>query len=189
MYETSDLRKGLKVEIDGDPYIVLEAQFVKPGKGNAFTRTKLRNMKTGNVLERTYKSGEKLQPADLIEKQMQYLYVEGEQYCFMDTQTYDQVFLNPEQVAEVKDMMPENILVDILFHSGEAIGVTLPNFVELAVVSSEPGLKGDTSSGATKPATLSTGYTINVPLFVEEGELLKIDTRTGQYVERVKVRR
>jgi elongation factor P len=187
MYETSDIRKGLKVEIDGDPYIVIDFQFVKPGKGNAFTRTKLRNMKTGNVLERTYKSGEKFTPANLEEKQMQFLYVEGEQYCFMDTKTYDQVFLTPEQVADVKDMMPENILVDILFHSGEAIGVTLPNFVELEVVSSEPGVKGDTSSGATKPATLSTGYTINVPLFVEEGEVLRIDTRTGSYVERVKV--
>ena len=186
MYDTSDIRKNLKVEIDGDPYVVVEFQFVKPGKGNAFTRTKLKNMKTGLVLERTYKSGEKLTPASLEERQMQYLYPEGEQYCFMDTETYEQVFLSTEQVGDGRNFMYENIVVDILFFRGtEPIGVTLPTFVELEVTQSDPGLKGDTSGGATKPATLSTGHTVNVPLFVEEGDTLRIDTRTGEYVERV----
>lgn len=186
MYETSDIRKNLKVEIDGDPYIVVDFQFVKPGKGNAFTRTKLRNMKTGNILERTYKSGEKLTPAQLEEKQMQYLYHDGTNYCFMDTSTYEQVFLSPEQVGEAAELMPENTVADILFHAERPIGVTLPNFVELEVVESEPGIKGDTASGASKPATLATGATINVPLFIEQGDVLRIDTRSGEYVERVK---
>lgn len=186
MYDTSDIRKNLKVEIDGDPYIVVDFQFVKPGKGNAFTRTKLKNMKTGNVLERTYRSGEKFTPANLVEKQMQYLYAEGDQHCFMDTSTYDQVYLTEDQIGDGLGLLTENLVVDILFHSHEAIGVTLPNFVELEVTESEPGLKGDTSSGATKPATLSTGYTLNVPLFIDEGDTLRIDTRTGEYVERVK---
>lgn len=186
MYDTSDIRKNLKVEIDGDPYVVVEFQFVKPGKGNAFTRTKLRNMKTGNILERTYKSGERLTPADLEERVLQYLYLDGENYCFMDNETYDQVFLSPDQVGDARELLPENINVDILFHREKAIGVTLPNFVELEVVESEPGIKGDTASGASKPATLSAGATINVPLFIEEGDILRIDTRTGEYVTRVK---
>ena len=185
MYDTSDIRKNLKVEIDGDPYVVVEFQFVKPGKGNAFTRTKLKNMKTGNVLERTYRLGEKLTPASLEEKQMQYLYPDGDKYCFMDTQTYDQVFLTEEQMGDATNYLVENIVVDILFHGTEAIGVTPPTFVELEVTKSDPGLKGDTSGGATKPATLSTGYTINVPLFIDEGDVLRLDTRTGEYVERV----
>ena len=186
MYETSDIRKNLKVEIDGDPNIVIDFQFVKPGKGNAFTRTKMRNMKTGNVLERTFKSGEKLTPANLEEHQMQFLYCDGENYHFMDTGTYDQVFLTPDQVGDARDLMPENTVVDILFHAGKALGVTLPNFVELEVVESEPGIKGDTASGASKPATLSTGATITVPLFIEQGDILRIDTRTRAYVERAK---
>jgi elongation factor P len=186
MYDTSDIRKNLKVEIDGDPYIVVDFQFVKPGKGNAFTRTKLKNMKTGNVIERTYRSGEKFTPAALEERQMQYLYPEGDQYCFMDTTSYDQVFLTADQVGDARYFLTENIVVDILFHRSEAIGVTLPNFVELEITESEPGIKGDTSSGATKPATFSTGYTINVPLFIDEGDVIRIDTRTGQYVERVR---
>ena len=186
MYDTSDIRKNLKIEIDGDPYIVVDFQFVKPGKGNAFTRTKLRNMKTGNVLERTIRSGEKLTPANLEEKQMQYLYADGDQHCFMDTGTYEQVYLTEDQIGDSYRFLSENLVVDILFHGSEAIGVTLPNFVELEVTESEPGLKGDTSSGATKPATLSTGATLNVPLFIDEGDMLRIDTRSGEYVERVK---
>lgn len=185
MYETSDIRKNLKIEIDGEPWIVVEFQFVKPGKGNAFTKTKLKNMKTGNIIDRTYRSGEKFTPANVEEKEMQYLYAEGDQYCFMDTKTYEQVYLQADQVGDVRDLMPENINVDILFHGVEAIGVTLPNFVELEVTESEPGVKGDTTSGASKPATLSTGATINVPLFIDEGDTLRIDTRTGEYVERV----
>jgi elongation factor P len=189
MYETSDIRKNLKIELDGDPYIVIDFQFVKPGKGNAFTRTKLRNMKTGAVIERTYRSGEKFTPAALEEKQMQYLYADGDQYCFMDTGTYEQVYLTKEQIGDGFGFLTENLVVDILFHSHEAIGVTLPNFVEIEVAESEPGVKGDTTSGASKPATLTTGIVIDVPLFVEAGDVLRIDTRTGEYVERVKLTR
>jgi len=186
MYETSDIRKNLKVEIDGDPYIVVDFQFVKPGKGNAFTRTKLRNMKTGNILERTYKSGEKLNPAALEEREMQFLYNDGENYCFMDTKNYDQVFLTPDQVGEARELLPENLVVDIMFHAEKALGVSLPNFVDLEVVESEPGIKGDTASGASKPAKLAAGAIINVPLFIEEGDVLRINTRSRSYVERIK---
>jgi elongation factor P len=189
MYETSDIRKNLKIELDGDPYIVVEFNFVKPGKGNAFTKTRIRNMKNGNVLDRTFRSGEKITPANVEEKEMQFLYAEGDQYCFMDTETYEQVYVNKDQVGSATDFLPENLNVDILFHGTEAIGMTLPNFVELAVVESEPGVKGDTTSGASKPATLSTGATINVPLFVDEGDVLKIDTRSGEYVERVNLKK
>jgi len=185
MYETSDIRKNLKVEIDGIPYIVVDFQFVKPGKGNGFTRTKLKNMKTGSILERTYRSGEKFTPAALEEKSMQYLYPDGDQLCFMDTETYEQVFLTQDQVGERRNLLSENLVVDILFHGVEAIGVTLPTFVEVEVGESDPGVKGDTASGASKPATLVTGATIQVPLFIDEGDTLKIDTRTGDYVERV----
>jgi elongation factor P len=186
MYDTSDIRKNLKVEIDGDPYVVVEFQFVKPGKGNAFTRTKLRNMKNGSYLERSYRSGEKFTPAALEEKNMQYLYAEGTQFCFMDTTSYEQVYLQTEHLGDATNWITENMSVDILFHKGEPIGVTLPTFVELEVTESEPGIKGDTASGATKPATLSTGAVINVPLFIDEGDLLKIDTRSGEYVERIR---
>ena len=186
MYESSDIRKGLKIQLDGDPYTVVEFQFVKPGKGTAFTRTKIKNLITGAVLDRTYRSGEKLEPANIEEREMQYLYLDGSNYCFMDNTTYDQVFIEAEMVGDTAKLMPDNINVTVMFFDDKPIGVTLPNFVEVEVTESEPGMKGDTASGATKPATLSTGATINVPLFIEEGEWLKIDTRTGEYVERVK---
>ena len=186
MYETSDIRKGLKFQVDGVPFIVVEFQFVKPGKGTAFTRTKIRNMITGAVLERTYKSGEKLSPANVEEREMQYLYLDGENYVFMDTSTYEQTFISGDVVEDVAPFMPDNINVTMLFFDDRPIGITLPNFVELQVTYCEPGVKGDTASGAVKPATLSSGGTINVPLFVEEGQWLKIDTRTNDYVERVK---
>lgn len=186
MYDTSDIRKGLKFLIDGDPYMVVEFQFVKPGKGTAFTRTKIKNMITGAVLDRTYRSGEKLEPANIEERQMQFLYKEGENFCFMDTESYEQVLIPPEIVGDVAKFMPDNIDVQVLFFNERPMEVTLPNFVELEVTHTEPGIKGDTASGATKPATLSTGAVINVPLFIEEGEVLKIDTRTNSYIERVK---
>ncbi len=186
MYETSDIRKGLKFQIDGEPYTVVEFQFVKPGKGTAFTRTKIKHLVTGAVLERTYRTGEKLAPANIEEREMQYLYPEGDKYCFMDNTTYDQTFIENEMVGETADLMPDNINVTVMFFDDRPIGITLPNFVELEVTHTEPGMKGDTASGATKPATLSAGATINVPLFIEEGEWLKIDTRTCEYVERVK---
>jgi len=186
MYDTSDIRKGLKIQIDGDPYIVVDFQFVKPGKGTAFTKTRIKNMITGAVLDRTYRSGEKFEPANIEEHEMQYLYAEGENFCFMDNTTYEQVFVPGEVVGDLAQLMPDNITATVLFFDERPVGFSLPNFVELEVTHTEPGAKGDTASGATKPATLSTGAVINVPLFVEEGEWLKIDTRNGEYVERVK---
>ena len=186
MYETSDIRKGLKIKIDGDPYVVVDFQFVKPGKGTAFTRTKIKNMITGAVLERTYRSGEKFEPANIEEREMQFLYKEGENFCMMDTTSYEQVLIPPEVVGDSALLMPDNLNVQVLFFNDRPVEVTLPNFVELEVTHTEPGIKGDTASGATKPATLATGAVINVPLFIEEGEVLKIDTRTSSYIERVK---
>jgi elongation factor P len=186
MYETSDIRKGLKVLIDGSPYNVVEFQFVKPGKGQAFTRTKLKNMMTGAVIERTFKSGEKLAPADLEERQMQYLYPDGDSYVFMDTKSYDQMSLSGEQLGDNRYYLLDGINVDILLFEGRPIDITPPTFVELRVTETEPGHKGDTTSNVTKAATLETGLEVQVPLFVENDEVLKIDTRTGAYVERVK---
>ena len=186
MYDTSDIRKGLKFQVDGVAFTVVEFQFVKPGKGTAFTRTKIKNLITGAVLERTYRSGEKLEPANIEEREMQYLYLDGDKYCFMDNTTYDQTFIESDLVGETAHFMPDNINVMVMFFDDKPIGITLPNFVELEVTHTEPGMKGDTASGATKPATLSTGATIYVPLFIEEGEWLKIDTRSSSYVERVK---
>ena len=186
MYETSDIRKGLKILIDGQPFSVVEHQFVKPGKGQAFTRTKLKNMISGNTMDRTFKSGEKLAPADLEERQMQYLYPEGAGRVFMVTSSYDQLTLSNEQLGEAVHYLLDGTMVDILLFEGNPIGVTPPTFVELLVTETEPGFKGDTSSNTTKPATLETGLVVNVPLFVNQGDRLKVDTRTGDYVERVK---
>ena len=187
MYETSDIRKNLKFQINGDPYIVVEFQFVKPGKGNAFTRTKIKNMITGAVLEKTYKSGEKLEPANIEERQMQYLYPEDDKYCFMDQSSYEQVFIPSDVLGDDALLLPDNLEVSVLFFSERPVGVKLPTFVDLQVIKADPGVKGDTATGATKPATLSTGKVINVPLFINEDEWLKIDTRNGgEYVERVK---
>ena len=186
MYDTSDIRKGLKITIDGVPFVFIDFQFVKPGKGQAFTRTKLRNMLTGAVIERTWKQGEKLEKADIEERQMQYLYPEGDKFVFMDTGNYEQFFLSEEQIGDNKFYLLDSTMVDILLFEGRPIGVTPPIFVELKVVETEPGFKGDTSGNTTKHAKLETGLTVNVPLFVNEGETLKIDTRTGEYVERVK---
>lgn len=188
MYDTSDIRKNLKIQIDGEPYVVIDFQFVKPGKGNAFTRTKLKNMKTGAVIERTFRSGEKLTPANLEEQEMQFLYKEGKEYHFMNTQSYEQLQLTEEQVGDAKDFLIENLVVNILFFEGQPIGVNLPNFVELKVIETEPGFKGDTATSTTKPAKVETGATIQVPLFIEEGDIIKVDTRSGEYVERVKTR-
>ncbi len=186
MYESGDLRKGLKIEIDGDPYIVVQFEFVKPGKGQALYKCKLKNMVTGAQFDRTYRSGEKFNKADLEELDMEYLYFDGENYCFMNSNTYEQEFLRPEQVGEVKGLLKENTVCSVLLFDGRAIGLTLPNFVELKIVKADPWVKGDTASGDSKPAVLETGLTIQVPPFVEEGETIRIDTRTGQYVERVK---
>jgi len=186
VYDSSDLRKGLKIIIDGQPYIITDFQFSKPGKGQALYRCKLKNMITGYTMDRTYRSGDKFEPANLDERRMQYLYNDGEGYHFMDTKTYDQVTLTEENIGDAKNFLQDNMEVDVLFFNETPISINLPNFVQLKVVKADPGVKGDTATGATKPATLETGYTIQVPLFVEEGDVLKIDTRTGQYVERVK---
>jgi len=188
VYDTSDIKKNLKIKLDGTPFSVVEFQFVKPGKGNAFTRTKLRNMMTGAVIERTFRSNEKLEPADMEERQMQFLYKEGESFVFMDTGTYDQLHLSAEQLGDYQWYLIDGTNVDVLFFNEKPIGVTPPTFVELKVVSTEPGFKGDTSGGAMKPAKMETGLQVNVPLFINEGETLKIDTRTGQYSERVNKR-
>ena len=185
MYETSDIRKGLRFEMDGDPYIVLEFQFVKPGKGTAFTRTKIRNLISGSVLDHTYKSGEKLKPADTEDREMQFLYSDGD-FHFMDNNNYEQVSLESSVVGEAVNYLTENMMIEVSFFKGRSIGLSLPNFVVLEVIETAPGEKGNTVTGASKPAVVSTGYSVNVPLFVNEGDQLRVDTRTGEYVERVK---
>ena len=185
MYETSDIRKGLKIEMDGDVYSVVEFLHVKPGKGGAFIRTKLKSLSRGAVVEKTFRSGEKLGKPDLEEKRMQFLYGSEDQYCFMDAETYEQTFLTEEQLGSSREFLKENITIDVLFHNNKPITVELPTFVELAISETEPGEKGDTVSGGTKAATLETGAVIQVPLFLNTGDVVKVDTRTGEYVERV----
>ncbi len=186
MADTSDIRKGFKMLLDKQPFVVVSHQFVKPGKGQAFIRTKLKNMMTGAVLDRTFKSGEKLQKADTDERTMQFLYQEGDEYVFMDTDSYDQMRITREQLGDNVFFLLDSMSIDVMLFEGRPIGVTPPTFVVLEVVETEPGFKGDTSGNTTKPAILSTGHKVNVPLFVNHGDKLKIDTRTGDYVERVK---
>jgi elongation factor P len=185
VYETSDFRKGLKILLDGDPYVIVDFQHVKPGKGNAFTRTRVKHMITGAVLDKTWKSGEKFEAADVEERSMQYLYQDGDSFVFMDNSNYEQVQLTAEMVEDVKGFMPENLTVSIMFFRERAVGVSLPNFVELQITQCDPGVRGDTATNVTKPALLSTGGTVQVPLFVNEGDVIRIDTRTGSYMERV----
>ena len=184
-FDTSDIRKGLKIMMDGAPYVVVEFQFVKPGKGAAFTRTKVKNLLTGAVLERNFRSGEKFEPANVEIKSMQYLYKDADSFVFMDTSTYDQVQIPSETVGESASFMPENLVVEVLFFQDRAVGVTLPNFIEQAIVDTEPGYRGDTATGTTKPARISTGAVLNVPLFINVGDVVRIDTRSGEYLERV----
>ncbi|HTE17227.1 MAG TPA: elongation factor P [Armatimonadota bacterium] len=183
--DTSEFRKGLKIEMDGEPYEIVEFQHVKPGKGSAFVRTTIRSLLSGRVLQPTLKSGEKVGKPDIKEKDMQYLYVQGDDFYFMDTRNYEQTFLSEKVLGENKNFLKENINVSVLFYNGKAIGVTLPNSVDLKVTKCDPGVRGDTVSGAMKPATLETGYTVNLPLFINEGDVLKIDTRDGKYLTRV----
>ncbi len=186
MYTASDLRKGLRLKIEGDPYIITEFNFVKPGKGQALYRTKLKNMLNGNQFERTFRSVDNFEPADLREKKMQFLYKEGDKYCFMDNENYEQVYLSEDQVGEAVNFLIDNIEAEILLFEDRPIGISLPNFVELIVTEAEPWAKGDTVSGATKPVKVQTGATVLVPTFVTEGEKIRIDTRTGEYLTRVK---
>lgn len=186
MYESGDLRKGLKMEIDGDPYVITQFEFVKPGKGQALYKCRLKNMLTGSQFDRTFRSGEKFKEANLEEISMEYLYSDTESYCFMNNTTYNQEFISAEQVGDAKNFLKENTICEVLLFEGRAIGLTLPNFVEMKVVKADPWIKGDTASGDSKPATIETGAILQVPPFIEEGEMIRIDTRTGQYVERVK---
>jgi elongation factor P len=186
MYTASDLRKGLKIQIDHEPYVVTEFQFVKPGKGQALYRCKLKNMITGVIIDPTYRSGDTFEPADLSERRMQYLYNQENEYWFMDVENYEQSVLSKEQVGDAKNYLTDNLEVDILFFGERPIGITLPNFVDLTVARADPWARGDSVAGDTKPVTMETGYVLRVPPFVEEGGKITIDTRTGEYVTRVK---
>jgi elongation factor P len=185
-YDTSDFRNGLKVEIDGHPYQMIYFQFVKPGKGTAFTRTKLKSLINGNTLERTYRTGEKLNQADITEENMQYLYEDGEFHHFMNNESFEQVAIPSDSIKDEAKFLTENLSVDVLFFDGRPINVGLPSFIESEIVYCEPGVKGNTATGATKQAELACGATVAVPLFVEQGERIKVDTRTGEYNSRVK---
>lgn len=186
MYSSSDLKKGLKIMLDKEPHVIEAFDFIKPGKGQALYKCKLRNMITGTLLDRTYRSGESFEPAPLEERDMQYLYQDEVGYVFMDTKTYEQIILPEQTLGEDHYFLTDNMDVKVLVFNEQGIGVTLPNFVNLKVTQSDPWVKGDTAAGNNKPATVETGYTLQVPSFVDEGTLIQIDTRTGEYVTRVK---
>ena len=186
MYSASDLRKGLKIQIDGEPYIVVDFQFSKPGKGQALYRTKLRNMVTGNQFDRTFRSNDKFEKAPLEERTMQYLYSQGDEFHFMDTKNYEQIVVSREQMGDDVNFLIDNMEVQVLMFNNRSIGVTLPNFVNLVVTKADPWAKGDTSGSDSKPVTVETGYVLQVPPFIEEGDKIQIDTRTGYYMTRVK---
>ena len=186
MYSTTDFRKGLKVEIGGEPFVIVDFQHVKPGKGGAFVRTRLKSLVSGNVIDQTFRSGDRVDKPDLEEREMQFLYEAGGEFHFMETQTFEQLFLTADQLGGSKDFLKENIVIKALFHNKRPIGIEVPMFVELKIVKSEPGMRGDTATGVTKPATLESGAVIQVPLFVEEGDVVRIDTRTREYITRVK---
>ncbi len=186
MYSASDLKKNLKIQIDGDPYVITDFEFSKPGKGQSLYRCKLKNMITGIQFERTYRSVETFEPAKLEEKKMQYLYQEEDKYCFMDNETYEQVYLTEDQMEDASKFLIDNLEVEILFFGTRPIGITVPNFVDLLVTKADPWAKGDSVTGKTKPVVVETGATIQVPPFVVEGEKIRVDTRTGEYLTRVK---
>ncbi len=186
MFESGALKKGKKLELDGDPYVIVQFEFVKPGKGQALYKCKLKNMITGSQFDRTFRSGEKFKEANLEELEMEYLYSDGDSYCFMNTSNYEQEFMTESQIEDARAFLKENTVCNVLFFDGKPIGISLPNFVELVITEAEPWAKGDTAAGSTKPATLETGHVVQVPPFVNEGEKIRIDTRTGEYVERVK---
>jgi elongation factor P len=180
---TAEFRKGLKIELDGQPYNIVEFQHVKPGKGGAFVRTKLKHLRLGRVVDRTFRAGEKVGLVDYEQRAMQFLY-KDDNFHFMNLDTYEQIALGPDVVSEAADWLKETMEVDVLLINGAPAGVEVPNFVELEVVKTDPGVRGDTASGGSKPATLETGAVVQVPLFINEGEVLRIDTRTGAYIER-----
>ncbi len=186
MYSMSDLKVGLKIELDSSIYIVTTYAHTNPGKGQAFVKVKIKNMKTGQVLEKTFKKGDSIKKPDFEDKEMQYLYKDDQGYHFMDTATYEQTFIEEEQLGDVGKFLQENANVKVLFHNEEMIDIQLPAHLVFVISHTEPGLKGDTTGTATKPATLDTGAIIQVPLFVNEGEKVRVDTRTGAYIERAK---
>jgi len=185
-YNSNEFRAGLKLILDGDPYTIIENEFVKPGKGQAFNRVKLRNLKSGRVVDRTFKSGESVEAADVMDTDMQYLYNDGEEWHFMEPKSFEQFAMRKDSVGDAAQWLKgqEDCVVTLL--DGQPLSVAVPNFVELQITQTDPGVRGDTAQGGTKPATLETGAAVKVPLFVEEGEVLRIDTRTGEYVSRVK---
>lgn len=186
MYTASDLRKGLRIKLDDDPHIITEFNFVKPGKGQALYRCRLKNMINGSQFERTFRSVDTFEPANLREKKMQYLYNEEGKYCFMDLESYEQVFLSADQVGEAKNFLIDNLEVEILFFEDKALSVEVPNFIDITVAEAEPWAKGDTVSGKMKPVKLPTGFQIQVPPFIEVGDKIRVDTRSGEYITRVK---
>jgi len=183
--DTSQFRNGLKIELDGEPFVMVYFQHVKPGKGGAFVRTKVKNLRTGRTFEKTFRSGEKVDEAEVEDRKMQYLYQDGDQFVFMDQETYDQLPFDAEQLGDARKYLKENLEVDVVFWRGKPINVELPAFIEAVVSQCDPGVKGDTASGATKPATIETGAVLQVPLFIKEGERIRVDTRSNEYVERV----
>ena len=185
-YQTSDFRNGLKVEIDNQPYIMVYFQFVKPGKGTAFTRTKLKNMISGNVLERTYRTGETLEAAPVEDREMMYMYDEGEFAVFMDNETFETVNIELKAIKDERPFLTENLNIQVLFYKERPVNIDLPNFIEDEIDYCEPAVKGNTATNATKPATLTCGAQVNVPLFIERGERIRVDTRTKSYDSRVK---
>lgn len=185
-YSTNEFRSGLRIIIDGDPCVIVENEFVKPGKGQAFNRVRIRNLKTGRTLEKTFKSGESVEAADVVETEMQYLYTDGEFWHFMVADTFEQYAADAKAVADARDWLKEQDLCQVTLWNNSPLIVEPPNFVELEIVETEPGVRGDTASGGVKPASLSTGAVVRVPLFVEQGEVIRVDTRSGEYVSRVK---
>jgi elongation factor P len=185
-YSTNEFRAGMKLILDRDPYAIIENEFVKPGKGQAFSRVKLRNLMTNRVVERTFKSGESVEAADVVDLDLQYLYTDGEEWHFMNEESFEQYALNSTVVGDMAKFLKEQDVCTATLWNGAPITVVPPNHVTLLVTECDPGVRGDTATGATKPATLETGAVVRVPLFVEEGDILKVDTRTGEYISRVK---
>ena len=185
-YSTNEFRSGLKIMIDGEPCAIIENEFVKPGKGQAFNRVRIRNLKTGRVLDKTFKSGESVDAADVVDTEMQFLYADGEFWHFMDPDNYEQAAADANAVGDAHQWLKAQANCEVTLYNGAPISITPPNFVELEITETDPGLRGDTAQGGTKPATLETGAVVKVPLFVEVGEVVKVDTRTGEYLSRVK---
>ncbi|WP_435100085.1 elongation factor P [Arhodomonas sp. AD133] len=185
-YTTNQFKSGLKIMLDGEPYAIVDNEFVKPGKGQAFNRVKVRNLKTGKVIDRTFKSGDSVEAADVLETEMQYLYNDGEFWYFMDQETFEQQAASEAAVGDAARWLKEQDVCNVTLYNGSPLSVEPPPHVNLKVVQTDPGLRGDTSSGGSKPATLETGAVVQVPLFIEEGETLKVDTRSGSYISRAK---